>query len=59
MSHGILIYGHSKLTVSGRSKHTYTHVSNAVTLVWGSLRLVRLHQMVAATTVIIQCNYPP
>ena len=57
MSHGILIYAHLKLTVSGRSKHTYT--SNAVTLVWGSLRLVRLHQMVAATTVIIQCNYPP
>ena len=32
-------YAYLKFTVNGRSKHTYTHVSNAVPLVWDSPRL--------------------
>ena len=44
--HEIFKYAHLKFTVYGR-KHTYIHTTsaNAVTLVWGSLRLVPINAM--------------
>ena len=38
-----------KFPVSGRSKHRYTHVRNAVMLVWGSLRLAPNNLIVRLT----------
>ena len=44
----IFEYAHLKFTVSGRSKPTsiHTRVRNAVTLVWGLLRLAPMRQRV-------------
>ena len=54
--HEIFKYAHLKFTVCGRSidSQTYTHVRNAVTLVWGSLRLAPTSLCVAFSASVQQ-----
>ena len=42
-------------TTEAASKHRYTHMRNAVTLVWGSLRLAPMNSNFARAHVVLHC----